>query len=562
MKRAENCVDCKITHITVKSDALTFQFAKSKGHQNGEEHVGPWHVYANPLEPHLCVVLSLARYLFTYPELFLNNTALFQGNAQYSRYSKLFLNLLKANEEELKNMGVEPGDLGTHSCRKGVGTMVAAGCTVSPPIVSICVRAGWSMGGVKDKYLKRENAGDQYVGRCASCLDQLEKTFAVSPPYFDYSNLNEIEQVSMKRRIQMWLKDRILEYEGVPASTRVLIDYLFGSICYHHEYLSDYMHDECRFRASCFFRNLPQEFIDCAKISYPWESNEFAPKSTGVPPHVLLMSKMEELMIKFNDLRGDIKTDFGGMLDTRGVGGNEYHTNQILDAIKAIRIAGPLPTSAVTVTDNNSLCMVITDEESDVSSDVDTASEFDDDPLVHNIIERRLRRKTAQIMEGRQLTVGFHHGKLQVLPPLWKFPKMNAKQLIDNWYVGNSRDKIPPLVLLTHHDVAHLGSVKTPHLGKVKLRQMRLVMKLVERYARIEQCYDGRREKWTSEYTRVLWEKVGVKYIGAQYGGKNRNAELSWKTLYNKMMKAKAFADVLPVSDPIDEGDIVDQADV
>ena len=65
MKRAENCVDCKITHITVKSDALTFQFAKSKGHQNGEEHVGPWHVYANPLEPHLCVVLSLARYLFT-----------------------------------------------------------------------------------------------------------------------------------------------------------------------------------------------------------------------------------------------------------------------------------------------------------------------------------------------------------------------------------------------------------------------------------------------------------------------------------------------------------------
>ena len=142
MKRAENCVDCKITHITVKSDALTFQFAKSKGHQNGEEHIGPWHVYTNPLETHLCVVISLARYLFTYPELFLNNTALFQGSAQYSRYSKLFLNLLQANEEELKNMGVEPEDLGTHSCRKGVGTMVAAGCTVSPPIVSICVRAG------------------------------------------------------------------------------------------------------------------------------------------------------------------------------------------------------------------------------------------------------------------------------------------------------------------------------------------------------------------------------------------------------------------------------------
>ena len=145
MKRTENCVDCKITHIKVMYDAMVFEFAKSKGHQNGEEYVGPWHCYANPLQPHLCLKLSLARYLFTYPELFLNNTALFQGSAQYSRYSKLFLRLLIEHEEELKSMGVEPGDLGTHSCRKGVGTMVAAGCTMSPPIVSICVRVGWVM---------------------------------------------------------------------------------------------------------------------------------------------------------------------------------------------------------------------------------------------------------------------------------------------------------------------------------------------------------------------------------------------------------------------------------
>ena len=49
MTRAENCVDCKITHIRVKSDCLVFAFAKSKVHQNVEEHVDPWHVYANPL---------------------------------------------------------------------------------------------------------------------------------------------------------------------------------------------------------------------------------------------------------------------------------------------------------------------------------------------------------------------------------------------------------------------------------------------------------------------------------------------------------------------------------
>lgn len=76
-----------------------FEFEKLKGHQNGEEHVGPWHVYTNPLELHLCVVLSLARYLFSYPELFLNNTTLFQGTAQCTRYAKLlfrYCNLIRS----------------------------------------------------------------------------------------------------------------------------------------------------------------------------------------------------------------------------------------------------------------------------------------------------------------------------------------------------------------------------------------------------------------------------------------------------------------------------------
>ena len=48
---------------------------------------------------------------------------------------------------------------------------------------------GWVLGGVKVKYLFREKSGDQYVGRYASCLDKLQKEFAVSPPYFDFTDL-------------------------------------------------------------------------------------------------------------------------------------------------------------------------------------------------------------------------------------------------------------------------------------------------------------------------------------------------------------------------------------
>lgn len=38
-----------------------------------------------------------------------------------------------------------------------------------------------------------------------------------------------------------------------------------------------------------------------------------------------------------------------------------------------------------------------------------------------------------------------------------------------------------------------------------------------------------------------MWETIGAMYIGTKFGGTNRNTELLWKTLSNKMMKTKAF---------------------
>ena len=44
MKRSDNCVNMKVMHIRFHEDALVFEFAKSKGMQGGEDHVGPWHM--------------------------------------------------------------------------------------------------------------------------------------------------------------------------------------------------------------------------------------------------------------------------------------------------------------------------------------------------------------------------------------------------------------------------------------------------------------------------------------------------------------------------------------
>ena len=60
---------------------------------------------------------------------------MFEGSNQYAGYLELFMKLVKDNMNELNIMGVVEGGLGTHSCRKGVASMVAEGCTVYPPIV-------------------------------------------------------------------------------------------------------------------------------------------------------------------------------------------------------------------------------------------------------------------------------------------------------------------------------------------------------------------------------------------------------------------------------------------
>ena len=57
------------------------------------------------------------------------------------------------------------------------------------------------MGGIKDKYLKYEAAGDQYSGRCAAGMNQMSKDFAVTPAYFDFfGEINDqVEREKLKK---------------------------------------------------------------------------------------------------------------------------------------------------------------------------------------------------------------------------------------------------------------------------------------------------------------------------------------------------------------------------
>jgi len=165
MARSESIVTANFFHITWEDDSLVFRFAKSKTDQTGRNTNQVWHVYATPDKPATCPILALATYVFSDPGLTnicgesfnmdddVGSSRLFPGGDQYGRFMACLHRVIENNLEEFLLLGIKPGDLGSHSARKGASSFASAGSTVSPPMVSICLRAMWSMGPVKERYL-------------------------------------------------------------------------------------------------------------------------------------------------------------------------------------------------------------------------------------------------------------------------------------------------------------------------------------------------------------------------------------------------------------------------
>ncbi len=189
MARLESIVFAYLYHITWENDCLVFCFAKSKTDQTGRNKDQVWHVYATPDNPAPCPVLALACYIFANPGLTeqiyesavtgeeaegnVGQSAgrLFPGGNQYDRFMDCLHRVIENNLDVFLALGILPGDLGSHSTRKEASSYASAGSTVCPPRVSICLRAMWSMGSVKERCLQYEKAGDQYLGRVLSGLD-------------------------------------------------------------------------------------------------------------------------------------------------------------------------------------------------------------------------------------------------------------------------------------------------------------------------------------------------------------------------------------------------------
>ena len=135
---------------------LNFLFWNIESQSNRREIQWSLTYLPNPNNPTIFPVLRLANYLLYNPYILTTNFPLFLGNFQYEIFLRIFQKVIKEIFDRFQPLGFEKGILGDHSIIKEYIYIAAYICTVSPPMDSICMSAGWGMGPIKDPYIHDE----------------------------------------------------------------------------------------------------------------------------------------------------------------------------------------------------------------------------------------------------------------------------------------------------------------------------------------------------------------------------------------------------------------------
>ena len=295
--RSKNTVHIHRQHLSwTDVDCAAVQFAHMKNDMSGFESSRKRHLFANPDNPNICVILSLARYMVTFPS---DGRSLLFGEGSYSRFSKYLGKILKKHEAEVIVLGVDPSDMGVHSIRKGAATYCCSGTTAAPHIASVCNRAGWTMGRVKDTYIKYEAASDHYVGHVVAGLNVHSEDFAVSPPMFKIrasspndTPTNNEEQDSTSCTEEDIVRDiSILFPYVVTISFRYFARMCLATLLYHLSHLKNVTSKLSPFSQTILFQEGHfQRTLAAVYVCYSWQ-DDHSLEMTGIPPHIELYAK-------------------------------------------------------------------------------------------------------------------------------------------------------------------------------------------------------------------------------------------------------------------------------
>ena len=291
--RAHNTEKIKFRNIKWTAfDCYEVYFGHTKTDQLGDDAKHARHMFANPLDPLVSPVFALSLYLSCCfnSEQALDNL-LFPGKNQYDRFSKALAKVLDDHTAEVYLMGYCVGDVGTHSIRKGVISYLASQ-PGGPPAASICIRAGWTMGKVKDIYMQYIVAGDQFVGRCLSMLPLQSPEFGCSAAYFSDSVSGVLLEDLVSNQFRF-----VQRMDGYGRLSKMCL----ASLLYHRDYIATLDYNHVIRQTSMVLRSeLVVDYLHANPaaivVSRPWDDHTH--HFNGIPPHVTTLHELMQVKTK------------------------------------------------------------------------------------------------------------------------------------------------------------------------------------------------------------------------------------------------------------------------
>ena len=452
MSRSEATEAISFEQLRYDNDTLKVDFSRMKNDQIGLNKDEARHVYSNPILPAVCPLRALSSYLLRYPNILMEHHKLFPGKDQKKRFNRLLNEVFVEHEDKYQANGDDVSDLGSHSIRKGGATYCCAAANPAPPIVSVCLRAGWSLGRVKERYLKYENTGDELVGRTLTGINPSSGEFGISPCFFKVDTDN-----NFIKNLSFFI------FPKQESKACSLIRVMLATFIYHEEWTLEHLSKESPLLDSSYFsfaNNYPDR-KKCVDVSLPWEKKEGCPTFTGIPFHCSLLNKLIEVHTMQHALPETISNKFMEELDKRNLGSSsELISQRVMNRVEEIGKELKNALAGVRLDDSKASDV----EESQV---VVTEACFN----THTLHPESKVTKPVLLFPEKGIWSHFWGGRLRQVPEDFRFEK--GKTLLSlwlSWHVPDITRKVCPWKFLQCSDLVNIKRGVTKH------REMKMVI--------------------------------------------------------------------------------------
>ena len=336
-------------------------------------------------------------------------------------------------------------------------------------------------------------------------------------PYFECDG-------DMKEKILTLLKDFTVGGHGIRGEIFQVLYFCFASLCYHFDYLVRVLPQRNKLQASPFFTHIPNYAREAATVRMPWNKTANTPVFTGLPPHVSILTKIEELKEALKTATDAILDGVKDDLDGRRLGSESYFAKEeIVAEIKLMR--ADMTQRMEIIARSSSSCALQVPYAQQEGFEVAVGGLGEDTQLPSDSAVTLFDRGT-----GHRFQYFCSAGGIRRLPENFVFPKMSLVTLITSWFSGNESVRTVPYKQLRAADIVKVKE-------RSKLSQMKKLISAVEIAAKREGIWNdlAQRQKgsWDVGSTVRLYEGVQHYFAYRSETMMRRRAQISWHTVYN-----------------------------